>query len=228
MLPGDDRLTHGYTKTTRRVAEVGIVEKVYDGRDATVRLRREAACLLRAASVLPVPAVVDIDEPHRTLRTRWIEGAHGQRLMQPGSARSVLMAAGSLLRQFQRVGATVLESVLDGDGTVAVHGDFGPQNLLFDAHVEVVALLDWEFAHMGEAVEDLAWAEWIVRMHHPAAIDALDELFVAYGNRPSWPTRHEAMVLLCERIGHRCRTEGLVAAEQMWRRRLDTTERWEE
>jgi hypothetical protein len=26
----------------------------------------------------------------------------------------------------------------------------------------VTAVLDWEFAHLGQPVEDLAWAEWIV------------------------------------------------------------------
>ena len=48
------------------------------------------------------------------------------------------------------------------DGSVVVHGDYGPQNLLFNpiSH-EVVAVLDWEFSHSGAAVEDLAWAEWI-------------------------------------------------------------------
>ena len=73
-------------------------------------------------------------------------------------------------------------------GTVLVHGDFGPQNLLLDpSTVEPTALLDWEFAHIGDPVEDVAWAEWIVRTHHPDLVPALPALFDGYGAEPPWP-----------------------------------------
>ena len=63
-----------------------------------------------------------------------------------------------------------------------VHGDYGPQNLLLEvAPWKVSALLDWEFAHAGDPIEDLAWAEWIVRMHHTDAVGALSALFVDVG-----------------------------------------------
>jgi len=39
---------------------------------------------------------------------------------------------------------------------VLVHGDFRPANLLVDKG-KVTALLDWEFAHTGDPVEDLGW-----------------------------------------------------------------------
>ena len=39
---------------------------------------------------------------------------------------------------------------------VLVHGDFRPANLLV-ANGQVTALLDWEFAHVGDPVEDLGW-----------------------------------------------------------------------
>ena len=42
--------------------------------------------------------------------------------------------------------------------------------------MDVVALLDWEFAHQGDPTEDLAWAEWIVRTHHPTATTDLASL----------------------------------------------------
>ncbi|QRI79196.1 MULTISPECIES: phosphotransferase family protein [Rhodococcus] len=38
-----------------------------------------------------------------------------------------------------------------------VHGDFRPGNFLYQSNT-VVALLDWEMAHLGDPVEDLAWA----------------------------------------------------------------------
>jgi tRNA A-37 threonylcarbamoyl transferase component Bud32 len=226
VTPGDDRLPHGYTNKTRRVA--GFVEKQYEGRDAKVRLRREAACLRGVASVLPVPEVVESDEVHRTLRTTWIEGTPGQERMR-SSPRAVLGAAGSLLRQLQSESVqSILAARLEPGGPTAAHGDFGPQNLLLGAHGEIVALCDWEFARMGDAVDDIAWAEWIVRTHHAATIDALDELFNAYGMRPAWQERHESMVAYCELLRRRCHAEGLADAEEMWVRRLDATERWSE
>ena len=45
----------------------------------------------------------------------------------------------------------------DPDGpTVLVHGDAGPGNFLFQ-NGHMTALLDWELAHAGDPMEDLAW-----------------------------------------------------------------------
>ena len=45
----------------------------------------------------------------------------------------------------------------DPDGPVVlVHGDAGPGNFLFD-HDQLTALIDWEFAHLGDPLEDIAW-----------------------------------------------------------------------
>lgn len=40
--------------------------------------------------------------------------------------------------------------------TVVCHGDVGPGNFLFQQG-RVTALLDWEFAHLGDAMDDIAW-----------------------------------------------------------------------
>ena len=43
-----------------------------------------------------------------------------------------------------------------GEPVVLVHGDAGPGNFLFeDGHM--TALLDWELAHLGDPMEDIAW-----------------------------------------------------------------------
>lgn len=39
---------------------------------------------------------------------------------------------------------------------VLCHGDVGPGNFLFEG-TEVTAILDWEFAHVGDPMDDLAW-----------------------------------------------------------------------
>ena len=45
----------------------------------------------------------------------------------------------------------------DPDGPVVlVHGDAGPGNFLFE-HGRLTALIDWELAHLGDPMEDLAW-----------------------------------------------------------------------
>jgi aminoglycoside phosphotransferase (APT) family kinase protein len=39
-----------------------------------------------------------------------------------------------------------------------VHGDFRTGNFLYDAEGHIRALLDWEMAHLGDPLEDLAWS----------------------------------------------------------------------
>ena len=48
------------------------------------------------------------------------------------------------------------------DRTVLCHGDVGPGNFLHEGG-RVTALLDWEFAHLGDPMDDLAW--WVFRGH---------------------------------------------------------------
>jgi aminoglycoside phosphotransferase (APT) family kinase protein len=38
-----------------------------------------------------------------------------------------------------------------------VHGDYRTGNFLYDASGEIHAILDWEMAHLGDPLEDLAW-----------------------------------------------------------------------
>jgi aminoglycoside phosphotransferase (APT) family kinase protein len=39
-----------------------------------------------------------------------------------------------------------------------VHGDYRTGNFLFDREGDITALLDWEMAHVGDPMEDVAWA----------------------------------------------------------------------
>ena len=49
--------------------------------------------------------------------------------------------------------------------TVLCHGDVGPGNFMHDGS-RVTALLDWEFSHLGDPMDDLAW--WVFRGHDMA------------------------------------------------------------
>lgn len=66
---------------------------------------------------------------------------------------------------------------------VVVHGDLRLGNLLVDVD-GLVAVLDWELAHLGDPAEDLAWAcvkAWRYGASSPAlGVGSVDELLEAY------------------------------------------------
>jgi aminoglycoside phosphotransferase (APT) family kinase protein len=60
-----------------------------------------------------------------------------------------------------------------------VHGDYRSGNFLYDACGDIRAILDWEMAHLGDPLEDLAWAMDPLWAHHdpshPAGTLARDQ-----------------------------------------------------
>ena len=209
------RLAHGYTNLSW--VENGQIVKEYDAADGQERLRVEVAALGRLAEVVPVPKVVAVDLVNRRAVLTTMPGRHGQELIDEGFACQVLMAPGRTLRDLHRSVPGL------------AHGDYGPQNLLLEvAAWEVSAVLDWEFAHEGDPVEDLAWAEWIVRMHHPDAVGALFALFVGYGSQPAWKLRQERMLRKCAALGELCRRRGHTEGAELWDHRQRATRTWTE
>jgi aminoglycoside phosphotransferase (APT) family kinase protein len=219
-------LPHSYTNETR--GDGRVVVKRYTGPDAAARRARERVMLAKLAGTVPVPPLVDSDS-EGALHMRFVAGAHGQELIDAGVAEPVLAACGRMLSRIHQLD---LADVLPGEpgppGAVLVHGDYGPNNVLLDPGTfTVTAVLDWEWARPGYPIEDLAWCEWIVRMHHAAHVSALDELYDAYGLRPSWPKRQAAMVAQCRRLLEMSRRRDADAV-QLWQHRLATTESWRE
>ncbi len=93
----------------------------------------------------------------------------------------------------------------------------------------MTAVLDWEWAHAGDPVEDLAWCEWIIRMHHGAHVGALGSFFGAYGQRPAWAARQQAMVAQCRNLlALSQRREPSGTSVHLWAQRLRATESWAE
>jgi aminoglycoside phosphotransferase (APT) family kinase protein len=71
-----------------------------------------------------------------------------------------------------------------------VHGDLRPGNVLYDG-AAIVGLLDWEMAHVGDPVEDLAWAYralWSPRRFVP-----LEEFVAAYEAAGGPPVAAESL-----------------------------------
>jgi Ser/Thr protein kinase RdoA (MazF antagonist) len=221
------RLPHGYTNTTERIG--GAVHKSYLGPDPAERLRVEHAALTGLAGRFPVPAVL-----HRSaagLHIAHVTGRHGQEALDDPDqrhARRVLRLCGALRRELSALDPASVPG-LPGTGPVVVHGDFGPQNLLVTPGGDTaLAVIDWECAHLGSAVEDLAWAEWIVRTHHPHLVDCLGDLFAGYGARPGWPERRAAMLRICHRCREFCRRWEDPAAVELWDGRIAATEAFSE
>jgi len=98
--------------------------------------------------------------------------------------------------------------------------------MVFDATtMQPAAVVDWEFAHHGDPVEDLAWAEWIIRTHHPRLVDSLGTMFEGYESRPPWRQRYAAMLEKCRwALDFVRRWPGADAASvAMWLRRVEVT-----
>jgi len=165
-----------------------VVTKSYQGPDASRRCAREAAVLSALAGRLPVPPVIDSGDT--SLSLGFMPGVHGQEMIDGGLAEQVLHACGQMLRRIHAIGPSRahVEDRHD-EPAVLVHGDYGPNNVLLDAAAqEVIAVVDWEWAHAGDPVEDLAWCEWIIRMHHPAHVAALSAFSTPTATVP--PGRH--------------------------------------
>jgi Ser/Thr protein kinase RdoA (MazF antagonist) len=223
------QLRHGYTNDSRTDGEV--VVKRYLGPLAAERRETERAALERLPDGFPAPRVLGTSAD--ILVFAHLAGVHGQELMDAGHAAQVLHSCGRLLARLQQLDVT--EVFPDrGDGAnppaVVVHGDFGPNNMLFDPETfEVTGLVDWEWAHSGDPVEDLAWCEWIVRMHHPRYVEALDHLFAGYGSRPPWPVRQAAAVSRCAGLVDLVRAGPDAAASvRTWKERTAITRSWTE
>ena len=218
-------MPHGYTNRTTR--DGSTVVKHYRGPDAPLRHETEARVLTSLAGRLPVPPVLGGDSTR--LIMGFMPGQHGQDLIAGGLARPVLAACGRILRRLHAIDpGLLLPAAPARPGTVLVHGDYGPNNTLLDpAAGQVTALLDWEWAHAGDPIEDLAWCEWIIRMHHPEHAGSLDAFFASYQHEPPWPDRHRAMLTRCREfaeLGQRSEPGGELA--RRWRQRLAITASW--
>lgn len=218
-------LPHGYTNHT--VGDGTVVDKTYAGPCARQRRVREQLVLTRLQGRVPVPPVHGAGDD--ALRLGFVAGVHGQDLIDAGHAGAVLSACGATLRQIHTLdlnGRTGAER-----GRVLVHGDYDPNNVLLDpVGFHVTAVLDWEFAHLGDPVEDLAWCEWIIRMHHPGQVEWLESFYAGYGGpAPPWPVRKAAMVARCrelEDFTQRWAPGG--DGVRQWRQRITITAGWEE
>lgn len=164
-----------------------------------VQYRRERAVLSFLASTsLPVP------QPHRVgrpgeLHMEFLSGMTGSEAIERNHAVELLRGMGAFLahlHQTDRRGLT-----LPGDGSVVVHGDFAPHNTIFDPTARsLVAVIDWETAHFGNPLMDLAWCEHQLVAKWPRHTWALPALFEGYGRSSSADDRAKAVTIRLDEL----------------------------
>lgn len=216
-------MRHGYTNQT--VCRGATVRKVYVGPNAASRQAAEYRALTSLRHRFPVPRVTASGPGW--LSTGFVDGAHGQDLIEAGNARMVLAECGRALHQLHALDARALDPSAT-DSAIIQHGDFGPNNVLFDTgNGRAAAVLDWEFSTTGDAITDLAWCEWIVRIHHHGAIPELTAFFDSYGSTPPWKSRQEEMVRRCRRLEQFTRRwDPTGPGVALWRQRTPAVEAW--
>jgi Ser/Thr protein kinase RdoA (MazF antagonist) len=170
-------------------------------------MRRELDAINAARSIVPVAKVLSVNFDDCVVQFARVLAAPGQELLESGLGGAVMFAAGKALARLHR----------SLGGTLA-HGDYGPHNLLFTVDARTIVLVsDWEFSEVdGSLVSDLAWAEWIVRMHHPAQVACITQLFAGYEARPQWSERLTAMVDKCAGFSARARQDGRLSTQRLW------------
>jgi len=219
-------MKHGYTNLTS--GDRSVVTKSYRGPDPERRCAQETTVLEALAGKLPVPPLFSCSNTSVIMGR--LQGVHGQELIDSGLAEPVLQACGGTLRRIHAVDPLPVVGDSPSADSVLVHGDYGPQNVLLDeAGLEVTGIVDWEWAHAGSPFEDMAWCEWIIRMHHPAAVGDLGSFFAAYGHQPTWSDRHRSMLAQCRALLAFCeRWQAGGRSCQIWRQRIAVTESWVE
>lgn len=96
----------------------------------------------------PLAKFVDAPSPDQCWRREldyWVAQVE-MRALQP---EPILMAAIRWLRRNPPPPAQRLS---------IIHGDYRNGNILHDGNGRIIAVLDWEMAHIGDPLEDLAWA----------------------------------------------------------------------
>ena len=197
---------HGFSQVVTWDGEA-VVKQFAD--DAVERATVESTLLAKLAKLapeLPVPRLLP-GPTECQVRTAFVDGVLGQEWVAAGRPATdperverhvtFMSHCGRALRLLHRVEADI---ALPGEGPVIVHGDFAPYNVIVGPELgDIRAVIDWELAHRGDRVEDLAWMEWNMRIWYSPQPGVLEAFYRAYGTLPPWSERHAAMLERCDR-----------------------------
>jgi aminoglycoside phosphotransferase (APT) family kinase protein len=202
----------------------GVIKR-YHGPGALHRWQTEISALTGLKGFLPVPAILECKQDLE-VRMAHISGKRAAEMLAEGILPGVLSSAGKLLAKIQQFPVQELHGTLTGNGRVLSHGDFSLFNILLEPNTkQITAMLDWEWSHLGDPVEDAAWMEWTVRLSYGKYAKELPAFYEAYGEIPDWQSRKEVMIMQCQRYLEFARMLGERKNIQQWQNRLQITKR---
>jgi aminoglycoside phosphotransferase (APT) family kinase protein len=105
------------------------------------------------------------------------------------------------------------------DPPVVVHGDAGPGNVMFEGG-SLTGLIDWELAHLGDPMEDVAWYSMRTAIEPVPDFPARVRAYEARAGRPIDVARvryHQAFVCWRVVIIRHCNVSGAVGASILMR-----------
>ena len=111
-------------------------------------------------------------------------------------------------------------------GPAFVHGDFAPINVIVGDGGEIRALLDFEHAHVGDPLEDVAWWGWAVRHHHPLVWSVAWPTFCAAAGVDPIADGPTLQALVLRELERRAAMARDPAARDRWLARLQEAASW--
>ena len=162
-----------------------------------------------------------MDEIHGTPGNDWLD--------TPARSRTLARSMGAIWRRLQVVDPRAIRlqsSTATSASPGFVHGDFAPINVLVDDRGEVVGLLDFEHAHEGDPLEDIAWWGWVVRHHHPAAWEDAWPTFCSAAGVDATAHAPTLRSLMLGRLRERAEAASTSQDRERWHARLDEAATW--
>jgi aminoglycoside phosphotransferase len=175
---------------------------------------RELAVLARVAD-LPVPRVLPGTRAD-SLRLRYIVGVPATAAIEAGHGSRVLRSMGEAIRAVQGVDPSRFCAAAEAG--VVVHGDFATYNVIVSEDgSEVRAIVDWEAAHVGDSLVDLAWCEYQFQRLFPRHGYAIPQLFAGFGASPSRAALDAALHARLSELARGALAPSAIAAAQRFR-----------
>jgi len=201
------------------------VIKQYIGPGAFHRWQTELHVLTEISDTLPVPKILNSpNEAELTIEV--VSGYRSDLILSSENSQKLFQNIGQTLKNIHRLPVNELIGKIPGNGKTLIHGDFLFQNIFFDPNSHFkITILDWEWAHLGEIVEDLAWMEWSIRMNFARYEKDIPIFYEAYGEVPDWQSRKDAMMMQCNRNLEFARMIGERKVIQQWQNRSQITKR---
>lgn len=214
------RLKHGHLNLTK--IQNGRVIKSFEGHNAKGRYNTECFVLDFLSSQIPVPEVLERDDARLILQTEFIDANHAADLNDTTKIETLHHTCGKHLKAIHDLPKASVAEQLTGDGSVFVHGDYNINNILLSKEDgSIIGIIDWEKAHLGEAINDLCWYEWIFRQAHPDKVSTLQHFYAGYGDNIEWERRKAGMIYLLDRASNRAKDKDDPDGITYWREHCD-------